>query len=405
MTAIAYAALWIFVFAVPWENILVIPGIGTISRLTGMAALGLAVLAVVITGRVRRPQPFHLAALLFVIWAGLGAFRTADQARGFGKFATYFQLLLVLWMIWELAPSFKRQRALMLAYVCGAYVAAVNTIVVYRTVTGTPSPLGGGGSRFAAQGFDPNDLGMTLALGLPMAWYLGMTYPRPLMRWLCRGYIPVGLVAIGLTGSRGALVASIVALTVIPLSMTQLSPAKIVAAVFLLFASGAAAVAYIPQTSWDRFATTRTEVASGTLNSRLRIWKDALQAFSHKPVIGYGTSGFNWAVRSQSHNAYLGVLVEQGIIGFMMFAAMFVAVFLKILRMPPMERRFALVLMATVGVAMLPLGWDDRKPVWVILALLTALGAALEARRVGLHPMLPHVSRRPIPIPRSRAAS
>lgn len=404
MTAIAFAALWIFVFAVPWENIVVIPGIGTIGRLTGMAALGLAVLSVVISGRVRRPQPFHVAALLFVVWAGLNAFRTADQARGIGKFATYLQLFLVLWMIWELAPSFSRQRRLMLAYVCGAYVAAINTIIVYRTLTVAPVALGDTGDRFAAQGFDPNDLGMTLALAVPMAWYLGMTYPRPLIRWLCRLYLPVALVAIGLTASRGALLASIVALLVIPASMTQLSPAKIAAVVFLLFASGATAMTYIPQASWDRFATTRTELEKGSLNSRLRIWRDGVRAFSHKPLIGYGTSGFNWAVRSQSHNSYLGVLVEQGIIGFTIYMAMFVSVFVRILRMPPMERRCALVLLATVCIAMLPLGWDDRKPVWVILALLTALGAALEARRVAFQPMPSQIRRRPVPISRQSVA-
>jgi O-antigen ligase len=98
------------------------------------------------------------------------------------------------------------------------------------------------------------------------------------------------------------------------------------------------------------------------------------------------------------------VLVEQGIIGFAIYMAMFVSVFIKILRMPPMERRCALVLMATVAVAMLPLGWDDRKPVWVSLALLTALGAALEARRIAFQPMPGQIPRRPVPISRQSVA-
>ena len=67
MTAIAYAALWIFIFSVPWENVIVIPGLGAISRLTGMVALAMTVLAALVTGRFRRWQAFHIAALLFVI--------------------------------------------------------------------------------------------------------------------------------------------------------------------------------------------------------------------------------------------------------------------------------------------------------------------------------------------------
>jgi O-antigen ligase len=401
MNSLAYAALWIFVFAVPWENIILIPGVGTISRLLGMVAAGFAVLTAVMSGRVRRLQPFHVAAVLFVICAGIGVFRTADQGRAISKFGTYFQLLVVLWMIWQLAPSFRQQRALFLAYVLGSYVAALNTLWVYRSSLGTAA------RRFSAQGFDPNDLGMTIALGLPMAWYLGMTYRQPLLRWLCRLYIPVGLVVVGLTGSRGALVASVVALLIVPVSMTQLSPGRIAAAVILLFASGAAAVTYIPTTSWERYGATASETAAGVgnLNSRLVVWRMGLRAFSERPLFGYGTSGFNWAVRSQSHNSWLSVLVEQGIVGFILYAMMFITVFIRILRMPTMERRFALVLLATLAIAMLPLVWDDRKPVWVILALLTAIAAALPSRVQGPQPIPHPLPRRRVPIARQPAAS
>ena len=32
MNSLAYAALWVFIFALPWQNLIVLPGIGTISR-------------------------------------------------------------------------------------------------------------------------------------------------------------------------------------------------------------------------------------------------------------------------------------------------------------------------------------------------------------------------------------
>jgi O-antigen ligase len=375
MTSIAYAALWLFCFAVPWENSVVIPGLGTISKLLGIVAMGFAILAALSSASVRRLQPFHIVALLFVIWAGLGAFYVADEARGLNKSATYFQLFLVLWMIWELGSNFRRQLGLLFAYVCGAIVGATNTILVYRSVLGS-----GTARRFAAEGFDPNDLGMTLALALPMAWYLGMTYKQPLMRWICRAYIPLGLVAIGLTASRGALLASIVALLIVPLSVTQLSRAKITGAILLLVVSGVIAVSFIPKTSWDRFGTTKSEVEGGTLNDRLFIWKAALRAFSHQPIMGYGTTGFNWTVHSQSHNSYLSVLIENGIVGLALFLAMFFTVFVKLLNLPPLERRFSLVLLATLGIAILPLGWEARKPVWFILGMLAALSQGDVAR-------------------------
>src|SRR5688572_1860967 len=116
MTALAYAALWFFIFSVPWENVVVIPGFGAISRVTGMVALGFALLAAVITGRVRRWHLFHVAALLFVAWATFDQMFFHSGLRLPSKFWTYVQLLVVLWIIWELAPSRGRVLGLLTAY-------------------------------------------------------------------------------------------------------------------------------------------------------------------------------------------------------------------------------------------------------------------------------------------------
>ena len=401
MTNIAYAALWLFCFAVPMENVVVIPGFGTISKLMGMVALLLALLATVINARVRRIQTFHVLAVLFVVLAGLGVFRSVDEPRAIGKFITYLQLLLVLWMIWELAADFQRQRGLLLAYVCGAYVSALSTFMDYREGLHITKAA----ARFATGAFDPNDLGMTLALGIPMAWYLAVTYRQPLLRWLCRGYVPLGVLAIGLTASRGAMIAMVVALLIIPAAMTRLSPAKIVGTVLVLAVVGTVAVSYIPETTWKRWSTTKSEVETGTMNSRLNTWRVAVRVFTWKPILGYGTSGFNWAVKGQSHNSYLAILIEQGVVGFILYFGMFVAVIAGALRLPPLERRFALILMATLGIAILPLGWDDRKPVWIILAVLCGMTATLKGYLPAPQAVPRPLPRRPVPIARQPASS
>jgi len=51
-------------------------------------------------------------------------------------------------------------------------------------------------------------------------------------------------------------------------------------------------------------------------------------------------------------------------------------VFLALMRLRGLERRFTLVLLATIAVAMLPLSWDDRKTVWFVLAALAGLARA-----------------------------
>ncbi len=396
MNSIAYGALWIFVFSVPWERALVLPGLSIVPRVTGGLALCLALLAIVMTGRVRRWHTLHIAALLFWLWAGAGLLFFHEGGRLPYKFWTYGQLLLVIWMMWELAPAIRQLRGLFVAYVLGSCVAAFETIMLYRREAEALK-------RFAAGGSDPNDLAMTLALAVPMAWYLASTTPNALLRWSCRAYLPVAVVTVGLTGSRGGMLAMTIALLILPLSMTRLSPKKLAAAVFTLAVAGAVAAAYVPQTLIARLADTRAEVDSGDLGGRGKLWVAGVQVFTESPIIGHGTGMFRPAITpilgkaSQvAHNSYLSVLVEEGMIGFSLYMMMFVAVFFSVLNLRLLERRFALVLLATLGLALLPLTWEDRRVVWFILAVLLGFSEAHLRRPLGISRQAPWA--RPAPI-------
>jgi O-antigen ligase len=401
MTQIAYAALWLFVFSVPWEGLLVSTGVSIVTKMTGAVALALALLTVVISGRIRRLRLVHLAALLFVIWAGVGVLLLHMQVVP-KKYYTFVQLFLVLWMIWELAQTRRRVLGLLLAYVLGAGVASLETLFLYWREAGSLR-------RFAAGGADPNSLAMTLALALSMAWYLGMMHHRPLVRWICRAYLPLGVIAIGLTGSRGGMIAALVGLLIVPLAMSNLSPGKLVTAIVLLGFSGGLAVHYVPETTVERLATTGESVQSMSLGGRLRLWKAGVHAMAERPIMGYGTSTFKNAVNPElgsgsqvAHNSFISVMVEEGLIGFLLYATMLVSVFFALLRLPRLERRFSLVLLLTLIVAMLPLTWEHQKDVWVILAALIGLAQApVPIARMARQP----VYRRATPVSRAPIAA
>jgi O-antigen ligase len=370
MNKVAYGALWLFVFFLPWERMVQLAsGTYIMTKATGAIALGLFLLTAVISARIRRWHPYHAAALLFIVWSGALVLTHPREIPG--KYWTFVQLFLMIWMIWELAPSRGRLLALFSAYVLGAYVAALDTILMYLR-------QGGLLRRFAAGGADPNDLAMILALGLPMAWYLGMSYRRPFVQWACRGYLIVAVIALGLTGSRGGMVAAMVALLIVPLTLTKLSPGKRMLGMVLLCVALAVAVSYTPSTLVERLASTSSSVSEGTLGGRGRIWAAGLKAFTLRPFLGYGTGMFKAAVApfgvgQIAHNAFLSVMVEEGLIGLLIFLAMLAMVFLELMNLRGFERRFALVLFATVIVAMLPLSWEDDKAGWFVLAALVGL--------------------------------
>jgi O-antigen ligase len=377
MSAIAYWFTWLFVFALPWENaVSVIPGTAIVTKVTGALSLAAALGAMVMSGKLRRWHPMHLAGLFFLIWSGAELFLSHAGTRLPYKYTTYAQLFAVMLILWEIAPSWSRLTGLMTAYVFGAYVAALATLMLYRQEARELN-------RFAAVQSDPNSLAMTLALALPMAWYLGMTFKNPILRWVCRGFIAVGLVSIGLTASRGGMVAATVALMIVPLTMTKLSPGRLIAAVAMLAVSGVLAAAYIPDKIVQRLATTGTEVEDLSLGGRFKLWQAGVKALTERPLTGYGAGFWRQAVApwlgpdpQVAHNSFISVAVETGIVGLLLYLGMFFAVFLALMRLPSFERRFTLVLLATLIVAMLPLSWDDQKSVWFVLAALLGLSQA-----------------------------
>jgi O-antigen ligase len=103
-----------------------------------------------------------------------------------------------------------------------------------------------------------------------------------------------------------------------------------------------------------------------------------------QPVTGYGTSGYIPAIKPElgpysqtAHNSYLSVLVEEGLVGFILYITMIASVWLAVLRIPTLlERRFGLVLLATLAFAMMPLTWEDVKAVWFTLAVLAGFAQA-----------------------------
>ena len=130
-----------------------------------------------------------------------------------------------------------------------------------------------------------------------------------------------------------------------------------------------------PQSALERLSTTHSELASGTLNERRDIWKAGLQIWNENPVMGIGAGAFQEAVRplfgvpQAAHNLFVAVLAELGIIGCVLFAGSMVACAVTSFKLPPMERRLAFAVLATLVIGVMGLEWEWREPAWFMLAL------------------------------------
>ena len=168
---LAFGFLWAFVLAVPWEGDTLIGGFA-VTRWLGLAAVGAAALRFSVKGSVRKPHALHGWMAAFVLWASLSLAWTRDAEMTLSRIGSYAQLAIMVWLIWELALTEERWRALLYAYCMGACVSSINAIRNLATgMSGAPeSALEDG--RYAPAGFDQNEFALLLALSIPMAVYL-----------------------------------------------------------------------------------------------------------------------------------------------------------------------------------------------------------------------------------------
>jgi len=392
MSVLAWRVLWLLVLTIPLENIVTLPGVGSITRLVGLMAIAAGIGALAARPRLRRPVGFHIAAILFVTWAALTLFWTADVDQSATRASTYVQVLGVALLIWQFAPDEPRQHKLMSAYVCGAAIAVLWTIV--NGLTGSTAFLLTGKAgyeyeeRYVISGTDPNDLGLTLALAVPLAWYLAARTSSRAARNLYQLYVPAAVVAIALTGSRGAMLALAVALLIVPLMIRQLGAARLAIMGVVSGLTAYVVYAFVPPAVLTRLSTVGEQIASGSISARSNIWSTGFEAFVQHPLLGHGTGAFAQAVYGVStgsvdqvaHNAFLSVLVEHGLIGSIVLGLALLLVTVRIPRMERLPRVLWMVMLLTLLTGASALSWEYRKPTWFLLGLLAAHGSSAAMR-------------------------
>lgn len=359
------------IFIVPWENSVTLPGFGTLIRITGLLLMVAWVVTLMFTGSLRRLRPFHLVVYLFLLWNVISIYWSADLDLTIRRLVTYVQLIILMWILWDIFTTRAAVDAGLQAYVLGAYVSIFSLISNYIAGAGSKWD-----NRFTASGLNENDLGLILAIGIPMAWYLALslnkgkwTYALKLINF---AYVPVALLGIGLTASRASLVSSFPALLFVLSTFIWLKPFSRIL-IFSILGGGLFFLPYlVPQTSIDRLSTTGSSIANADLGNRTDKWMSGFEEFSKQPLIGVGSGAFPTAAGSGfvAHNTFISVLVEVGLIGFFLFIILWgMAVFYAI-RQPKWEARLWLAIVSVWSIGVLTLTWENRKPTWLILSLI-----------------------------------
>lgn len=363
--------LWLLVFSVPW-GLVPVPVIGTISRSLGLATIAAGALTTLVEGRMRKPGVIFWLAVVFAIASVLSLFWTVSYTDTAERVGTYLQLVGLIWVVREFARTREEQSSLLLAFCLGAFVLAFDLLQNFGAGAGYR-----GSNRYSASGINPNYLGFTLVVGFPMAWHLLLRHRGAVRIFACLFCLAAPL-AIVLTGGRGAFLAGLVALSVIPLTVGLESSRGFLLVMLVVLAAAVTIVMVVPESSWNRMMTIVPELEGGTMSGRIRIWDAGWSRFQERPILGAGAGAFPAVVEPilnrarAAHNTTLALLVEQGIVGFGIFASLLGACAWVIFGLPPPDRKMWAVLM--VAWAILSMSGDAHfdKVTWVLFGLLAA---------------------------------
>ncbi len=365
MRKIAFVFAWFFVFAIPWENVVLIPGIGTSAKFAGAAAIAISLFIILVKGNLKWHQ-FHLAGLLFVLWFWFTYFWSINPSLTRTRCITYTGLWLASVVLYQFAMNRENLLSFLNAYLLGAWVTVLN--LIYQYLRGVQV----GRFRYAAMGFDPNDVAFYINLAIPIAWYLSSFSKRKILKVITLGFILPASYAVFLTGSRSGAVGLILSLSFIILSLPRVRSIFKIAGLALAV-SGGIFLYFIPRGTYSRILTLPRELSVGTLNERTVIWKAGLKAFAKSPFLGTGAGTFPDAIRpfinakASPHNAFIGLAVEGGIIGVSLWIYLLFTVLL-----PVFGRAGGILLKFLWTILFLPLfllNFEWRKATWFIMTI------------------------------------
>lgn len=407
-------SIWLsllFVFSVPWENAIQIGHIGRASKALGYLTVIVWGLGVLANKRLRKPDSLHQAYLLFLIWNGLTLYWSLDPAATVDAFVTYLETFGLLLLFWDLYDREVLVKAALQAYVIGAFVAGGSIIVNYLTAPPARFPEH---ERISALGYKTDGIALVVAVAAPAAWYLAArpgARERPASaRALNYAYIPVAVLAVAMTGTRGATIASIPTALFIIWSLRSATLGRRVAALTAAAIAGVALVQFAPAGQLDRIATASNlgeQTPQGALGGRVEIWRDSAQVFVEHPIAGVGTDAHRAAVaprleqrsaykkaEKEAHNTYVSVLTETGVVGFLLFGFIIVSVLRCLRQRSDWERWYWSVQMSVLALGAMTLSLEDSKSLWLMTALTVASAAAARTQEARV-PDVPRGARRP----------
>ena len=375
-------AYWLtiaFIFTVPWESAIEFAGGSRGSRYLGLIVAGIWAISVILRGRIRRLEAYFL----FLLWNCLTLLWSIDPNSTVTGFITYTQIFGMILILWDLIETEKQVETALQALVLGAYITCTALFVNWLT---NPTSSFAQHNRIDALGFHVDGVALVIAVAIPAAWHLA-TGPnatrlsKPMLA-VNFAYLPVAVFAMILTGTRGAAVASFPTFLYILWTLRRSSSRRRLVAATILGLAVFAVIFYAPPEMMQRIGGSVTDIIGGdSLSGRREIWADSLETFAANPLVGVGLEAHvaSSYYDKEAHNTLLSILVESGLIGFLAFGAVGMALLSRLLQFSGPTASYWWTQISVLFLGSMSLSIEESKPLWILCTLAVISAVAIRA--------------------------
>lgn len=340
-------------------------------------------------------QPLALAVLAFVLWISVSILWASYKGEALRTTLTFLALLGLMVVI-----GLLERRYLVLVWAGLVFSAALSVPAGYIL----PLPEGSDmlvNGRFGPAGAGPNSYACLVAIAF-FAAYFGLLRRHRMIAYLLA---PVFLYGIFATQSRTGLIA-LVATPLLALFVPRLA-ARLGWRIMPLYVLGAAAITVIVlaipsvgESALERYMTLSQYQSEETWNGRWANWGGALDVIASHPILGVGAGNYAEAaleysesvvraslrdaeVAGLTHNMFLGVASQLGLVGLILFLGILFFLFkaaVPIAQGSDLGTGIFLGLIVFM-LAGMTLTWETHKIVYVLFGSVLALQLHNSARR------------------------
>jgi probable O-glycosylation ligase (exosortase A-associated) len=280
--------------------------------------------------------------LAMVALIGIGILLSDPSLRQFERYLEYVKIIAVALFTTAIVTTKERLRVLLWIIALSLGFFGVKSGLWGIASGGRTQIIRGPGGMLA----DNNDFSLALSMAVPMLFYLGWTERKPEIRkvfWLA---LPLTVITVGLTRSRGGFLSVTAAIGMLVLRsrnrMVGLLVAGLVAVAALLAA---------PEAYKERLKTLLEPTEEGSAASRLKAWGIATRMAMDNPVFGVGMNKFGKHYRQYhpdyqfgeqvivAHSSYFQIWAECGTPALLLYLGLLFGAFVTCWRVRAEARR------------------------------------------------------------------